>query len=166
VPDLPKSINPQLNMTQTWIRLPPARKGAKCPVSGFSRRKLQTMIYGIPSQGIPGIVKYRHVAGGSGDKGLILIHVPSLLQAMLGEPELPPDTTVALRMLANSPEWCQCAMRQLLALSEDRAGMTATDFFHYLLATNHEPPSLHPTKPSAPGNRIPYPAFLRSATAS
>jgi hypothetical protein len=57
-------------------------------------------------------------------------------------------------------------MRQLLALSEDRAGMTATDFFHYLLATNHEPPSFHPTKPSAPGNRIPYPAFLRSATAS
>ncbi len=123
-------------LSQTWIRLPPARKGAKCPVSGFSRRKLQTMIYGIPSQGIPGIVKYRHVAGGSGDKGLILIHVPSLIQAMLGEPELSPDTVAAVRMLTDSPDWCQVAMRIMLELTNDRAGLTVADFLAYLLATD------------------------------
>ena len=123
-------------LSQTWIRLPPARKGAKCPVSGWGRRKLQQMIYGIPSQGIIGTVKFKRVPGGKDDNGTVLIHVPSLIQARLGEPELPPDTVAAVRMLADSPDWCQAAMRRMLDLYNDRAGMTVADFLAYLLATD------------------------------
>ena len=123
-------------LSQTWIRLPPARKGAKCPVSGWGRRKLQNMIYGIPSQGVPPRVRFKRVPGGKGDKGTVFIHVPSLMQIMLGEPELPSDTVAAVPMLADSPDWCQVAMRRMLDLYNDRAGMTVADFISYLLATD------------------------------
>lgn len=153
-------------MNQTWIRLPPARKGAKCPISGWSRRTLQRMIYGVPSQGITPTVKFRKVDGaGKGDKGTVLIYVPSLIRAMAGEPDLPAETAAALRMLANSPEWCQQAIRSLLDLSNDRAGMTVTDFFHYILATNHEPTTQNPTRNGASIRRLYDAPSLRQTAA-
>lgn len=122
-------------MNQTWIKLPPARKGVKCPVSGFCRRKVQNLIYGQPALGIAPAVKFKRVEGGKGGRGTIFVHVPSLMQHMVGEPELSEGTTSAIRGLSASPAWCQNSLRQLLALCHDRAGLTVSEAFAYLLQT-------------------------------
>lgn len=122
----------------TWIMLPPARRGAKCPVSGWCRRKLQQLIYGIPSEGIAPKVTYKHVPGGRGDKGRIYINVPSLRRHMLGESEVSQETLDLISILSQSPDWCHGAITSLLQLVQDRAGLSAADFLTYLKST-HEP---------------------------
>lgn len=124
--------------SETWIMLPPARKGAKCPVSGWSRRKLQQLIYGIPGEGIKPQVKHKHVAGGRGDKGRIYINVPSLRRHMLGESEVTQETLDTVSVLSQSPDWCQTAINSLITLIQDRAGLSAADFLTYLKSTRHE----------------------------
>jgi|GEM_PF-4073916 len=125
---------------QTWIHLPPARRGAKCPVSGWGRRKLQNLIYGVPQHGIPAKVKYKHVPNcGRGDKGITYIHVPSLMAHMLGEPEMDDSQLSSLRTLARSPSFCLVAFNAMLDLSHDRAGLTCTEALNYVLSSSkHE----------------------------
>jgi len=69
---------------------------------------------------------------GRGDKGITYVHVPSLMAYMLGEPEIADVDLGILRVLAQSPEWCQFAINTLLDLARDRAGLSATDFLAYL----------------------------------
>jgi hypothetical protein len=117
----------------TWIPLPPDRRGAKCPVSGFCRRKMQQLIYGIPSRGIRAQVAYKHVPGPTPDaKGKILVNVPSLMRHLTGEPELTPEIMDRLTVLAQSPDWCRSAMNTALRLCNDRAGLTAAQLLTYL----------------------------------
>ena len=144
-----------MNLTQqTWIRLPPARRGAKCPVCGWSRRKIQTLIYGIPSQGIPPKVRHKHVPGNRGDKGIILVHVPSLMAHMLGETESSEDDLRVFRVMAKSPDWCTRSFNRLLDLSLDRAGLTVADFLTFLKSTDSElrtdSPQPPPPRPGPP----------------
>jgi hypothetical protein len=93
------------------------------------------MIYGIHSQGVPSRVRFKRAPGGKGYKGTVFIHVPRLIKVMLEVLELPSDTVAAVRMLADSPDWCQVATRRLLELTSDRTGLTAADFLNYLLAS-------------------------------
>jgi hypothetical protein len=93
------------------------------------------MIYGIHSQGVPSRVRFKRAPGGKGYKGTVFIHVPNLWRAMGGEPELSSDTVAAVRMLADSPDWCQVVTRRLLELTSDCTGLTAADFLNYLLAS-------------------------------
>lgn len=128
--------------------LPPARKGAKCAVSGWSRAKMQQLIYGIPSAGIIPKVAYKHVPGGRGGKGRIYVNVPSLQRHMLGECEVAAETIDAVSILSQSPDWCQSAIHSLLHLVQDRAGLTAADFLTYI-KSNYEPRNHHRTDPAA-----------------
>lgn len=127
-------------MTATWIHLPPARRGAKCPVSGWGRRKIQQLIYGVPQQGIPAKVRYKHVAGqGRGDQGITYVHVPSLMAYMLGEPEMDEAQLSLLRTLAKSPSFCLDAFNSILNLARDRAGLTCAEALTYVFtSSNHE----------------------------
>lgn len=125
---------------ETWIKLPPARRGAKCPVSGWSRRKIQQLIYGIPQRGIPAKVRYKHVPDqGRGDQGITYVHVPSLMAHMIGEPEMDDGKLASLRTLAQSPAFCQAAFNTILKLSQDRAGLTCMEALTYIFTNaNHE----------------------------
>ncbi len=125
---------------QTWIHLPAARRGAKCPVSGWSRRKIQQLIYGVPQRGVPAKVRYKHVAGqGRGDQGITYIHVPSLMAYMLGEPEMDDAQLASLRTLAKSPSFCLDAFNSILSLTQDRAGLTCAEALNYVFTSStHE----------------------------
>jgi hypothetical protein len=84
----------------------------------------------------PSRVRFKRAPGGKGYKGTVFIHVPRLIKVMVGEPEMSTDTVAAVRMLTDSPDWCQVAMRRMLELTNDRAGLTVADFLAYLLATD------------------------------
>jgi hypothetical protein len=141
---------------QTWIHLPAARKGAKCPVSGWSRRKIQQLIYGIPERGIPPKVRYKFIPEqGRGNKGITFVHAPSLMAHLFGEPEIEETDLTTLRILAKSPSFCQSAFTSLINLMNDRAGLTCAEFITYLKSTHHElnPDIRNPHHaPSGPGN--------------